>query len=160
MIGKSSMRIMIDDRPVQFSDNDLTNFLRSIRSDEIQSIEVITSPPAKYSAEGNSGIIIIITKKKKKEAWNTSLQTTYRQGNHPIGIVGGNFNYKKNKFKLSCNLNYYKGSIAPVNNSLIEYPTVLWRENNKRRDFYNSFSNSLGVDYEFSEKISIGVNYR
>lgn len=160
MIGKSSMRIMIDDRPVQFSDNDLTNFLRSIRSEEIQSIEVITSPPAKYSAEGNSGIINIVTKKKKEEAWNTSLQTTYRQGNHPIGIVGGNFNYKKNKFKLSYNINYYKGSIAPVNNSLIEYPTVLWRENNKRRDFYNSFSNSLGLDYEFSEKISMGVNYR
>ena len=160
MIGKSSMRIMIDDRPVQFSDNDLTNFLRSIRSDEIQSIEVITIPPAKYIAEGNSGIINIITKKKKEEAWNTSLQTTYRQGNHPIGIVGGNFNYIKNKFKLSYNTNYYKGSIAPVNNSLIEYPTILWKENNKRRDFYDSFSNGLAVDYEFSKKISMGLNYR
>lgn len=160
MIGKSSMRVMINDRVVQLSDNDLTNFLRSLRSDDIQSIEVITNPPAKYSAEGNSGIINIITKNKIEEAWHASLQTTYRQGNHPIGIMGGSFNYNKNKFKLSYNTNYYKGSIAPVNNSLIEYPTILWKENNKRRDFYDSFSNGLEVDYEFSKKISMGMNYR
>lgn len=160
MIGKSSMRIMIDDRIVQLSDNDLANFLRTLSSDDIKSIEVITNPPAKYSAEGNSGMINIITKNKKEESWNASLQSTYRQGNHGIGIFGGNFNYKKNKFKLSYNSNYYKGYIAPVNNSLLEYPTLLWKENNKRKDLYDSFSNNIEVDYEVSKKISMGINYR
>src|SRR5690554_48573 len=94
MIGKSSMMVMIDDRIVQLSGNDLTNYLQSLHSDDIQSIEVITNPPAKYSAEGNSGIINIITKKNKDEAWNGSLQGTYRQGKYPIGIVNGYFNYK------------------------------------------------------------------
>src|SRR5690606_21765800 len=57
MIGKSGMKVMVDDRRVQLSDSELTNYLCSLRSDDIESIEVITTPPAKYSAEGNSGLI-------------------------------------------------------------------------------------------------------
>ncbi|OUD36895.1 carboxypeptidase-like regulatory domain-containing protein, partial [Flavobacterium psychrophilum] len=55
MIGKSGMSIMIDDKLIQLSGYDLVNFLKTISSDNIKNIEVITTPPAKYSAEGNSG---------------------------------------------------------------------------------------------------------
>ena len=55
MIGKSGMAVMIDDKLVQLSGDDLINYLKTISSDNIKSIEVITTPPAKYDAEGNSG---------------------------------------------------------------------------------------------------------
>ena len=59
MIGKSGMLIMIDDRIIQLSGDDLINYLKTLKSDDIKSIEVITNPPAKYNAEGNSGILNI-----------------------------------------------------------------------------------------------------
>jgi hypothetical protein len=55
MIGKSNLQVMINDKIVQLSNEDLINFLRSIASEDIKNIEVITTPPAKYEASGNSG---------------------------------------------------------------------------------------------------------
>ncbi len=57
MIGKNGLSVMIDDRIIPLSGADLINFLKTIKSDDIKSIEVITNPPAKYDAEGNSGLI-------------------------------------------------------------------------------------------------------
>lgn len=50
---------------VNLSGNDLMNYLKSLRSDDIAKIEVITTPPAKYEAQGNSGIINIVLKRIK-----------------------------------------------------------------------------------------------
>lgn len=160
MIGKSSMKIMIDDRVVQLSGDELTNYLRSLRSDDIQNIEVITNPPAKYSAEGNSGIINIVTKKSKIETWNASILTNYKQATYPSFGASGSFNYKKNRLTLTFNTNYYDGSTAPVNKSTIEYPSAIWKEINNRRDFTTYFSSNLGIDYKISEKVSTGFTYR
>lgn len=160
MIGKSSMMLMIDDRIVQLSGTDLTIFLQTLRSDDIQSIEVITNPPAKYSAEGNSGIINIVTKNNKVEVWNGSVQSSYRQTTYPSGGLGGNFNYKKDRFTFTFHTNNFIGSTAPVNSSIIEYPSMTWKENNQRRDSYNSFAGGLGIDYKISDKVSMGFNYR
>src|SRR5690625_1496492 len=79
MIGKNSMAVMIDERLVQLSASDLANLLKTIRWDEIKSIEVITNPPARYSAEGNSGIINIVTKKQRQDAWNATIRSVYQQ---------------------------------------------------------------------------------
>jgi len=160
MIGKSTMSVMVDDRLIQLSSGDLVSYLRSIRSEDIQSIEVITNPPSKYSAEGNSGIINIITKKKKEDFWNASLQTGYKQTTYPGGRVGASFNYKKNNFALNLNTGYYDGSNAPVDRSVINYTDIVWDESNKRHDFTKQFSTNLGVDYRISEKISTGISYR
>ena len=54
---------MINDRIVQMSGSELLNYLKSVRSENIAKIEVITTPPAKYDAQGNSGIINIVLKK-------------------------------------------------------------------------------------------------
>ena len=77
MIGKGgSVSVLIDDRLLQLSGDELTNFLESIASDDVKSIEVITTPPAKYEAEGNGGLINIIYKKGRKNAWNNSARTS------------------------------------------------------------------------------------
>jgi len=101
MIGKSGMAVMIDDRMTYLSGSDLANYLRTLKSDEIKSIEVITNPPAKYSAEGNSGIINIVTKKLRQDAWNTTIRSVYQQATYATGLGGAGFNFKKNKITLS-----------------------------------------------------------
>lgn len=63
LIGKTGLKIMIDGRLLNLSSEDLENYLKSLRSDNISKVEVITIPPAKYDAQGNSGIVNIILKK-------------------------------------------------------------------------------------------------
>ena len=63
IVGKSGVSVMVNDRMINLSGNELINYLRSLRSDNISKIEVITTPPSKYEAQGNSGLINIILKK-------------------------------------------------------------------------------------------------
>ena len=159
MIGKNNMSVMVDDKLILLTGDELINFLKSIPSDNIKSIEVITTPPAKYDAEGNSGLINIKLKKSKLNQWNASLRSSYIQSTYPKGSFGGNFDYQKNKLSLYSNLNYVNGSNAPVETNKIYYPLGLWNEENKRRDFQNSVNGRIGADHKISEKFSVGMQY-
>ena len=159
MVGKGGLGVMIDDKMIQLSGDELINFLKTIKSDDIKSIEVITNPPAKYNAEGNSGLINIITKKARKDSWKAAVRSLYQQASYGTETIGGSFNYQKNKITLVTNMNGTNGSISPVETSEISYPTILWSEKNKRRDFSNMYSARVAFDYKISDKINMGLNY-
>ena len=61
--GKDNVRIMVDGKPSQLSQDQLANLLRNTNANLIQKIEIITNPSAKYDAAGNAGIINIVLKK-------------------------------------------------------------------------------------------------
>lgn len=61
--GVWGTRVMIDGKMLNLSGDDLNNYLQTLRSNEIQSIEVIAHPSAEFEAEGSGGIINIILKK-------------------------------------------------------------------------------------------------
>ncbi|MBQ4819270.1 outer membrane beta-barrel family protein [Aquimarina sp. MMG016] len=156
MIGKSGMGVLVDDRLIQLSGEDLTNFLKTIKSDDIKSIEVITNPPAKYEAEGNSGLINIKLKKSRQDSWNLAIRSAYQQASYPTGNFGMGFTYQKNKLTLFSDVNYTKGSIAPDKKYYIDYPEQFWFEQHQTRDFTNALGYKLGVDYKLSEKLTTG----
>ncbi|MGO8056246.1 hypothetical protein, partial [Rhizobium leguminosarum] len=76
---------------------DLANLLRNMNASQLDQIEIMTNPPAKYDAAGNSGIINIKTKKTKTMVFNGSLSLTYGQGLYHKLNESFNFNYRKNK---------------------------------------------------------------
>ena len=121
MIGKGNMLVLINDRPTQLSGDDLISYLKTLKSDEIKKIEVITNPPSKYTAEGNSGVLNIITKNAKKNTWNSTIRSVYQQATYATGSIGGNFNLQKNKLTFSSSINYLNGSNAPVETNNIFY---------------------------------------
>ena len=65
IVGKRGVSVMINDRILNISGADLVNYLKSLRSDDVAKIEVITTPPSKYEAQGNSGLINIVLKKNR-----------------------------------------------------------------------------------------------
>jgi outer membrane receptor protein involved in Fe transport len=159
IIGKSEVRVLVNDRLIQLTGDDLTVFLKSIRAEDIQSIEVITNPPAKYEVEGNSGLLNIKLKKSKLNSFNTSIRSSYKQATYSTAIVGVGLMYQKNKIAILSDINYSKGSIESTLKNNIFYPEQLWQEKNIGRDFTNSLSYKLGIDYRLSKKISIGLLY-
>lgn len=159
MIGKSGMSIMVDERLIQLSGDDLINFLKTIPSDNIKSIEVITAPPAKYSAEGNSGLVNIKLKKAKKDSWSASVNSVYRQMTFPAGSLGGTLNYDKNKVTMVLNSTCVIGDNQGVEKSKIEYPILLWNSETKGKYSRKSISNRFGLDYQLTKKWSTGIQY-
>lgn len=159
MIGKSNMSVMVEDKLIQLSGDDLINFLKTIPSGNIKNIEVITTPPAKYDAQGNSGLINIKLKKIKQNSWNSSIRSTHTQTTYPAGSLGGSFNYNKDNISIESDLGYTNGSIAPNYNTTFFYPTQIWNEVNTNRNYYNLIRGKLGFNYKFSDKFNIGIQY-
>ncbi|WP_462219742.1 carboxypeptidase-like regulatory domain-containing protein, partial [Ferruginibacter sp.] len=65
--GKQGVMIMVDGKPTYLSGPELTNMLRNMSSNQLDQIEIMTNPSAKYDASGRSGIINIKTKKNKQK---------------------------------------------------------------------------------------------
>jgi hypothetical protein len=156
MIGKGSVSVMIDDRLLQLSGEELTAFLETIKKEDIKSIEVITNPPAKYSAQGNSGLVNIKMKKIINDNWNASIGGRYHQATYAKGTLWAGFNSKKNKTSLYSNIYYSNGNRAYIMNSKVFYPNYLWNEIGNGKYQFNVVNTKLGVDYEISKKITTG----
>ncbi len=159
IIGKSGMNVMINDRFIQLSGEDLINYLKNIKSDDIKKIEVITNPPAKYDAQGNSGLINIVTKTVKSNSYNGSARTSLSQSKKSIGTTGINLNYQQNKLTLTSNLSYSNGSKQPYQKYTLTYPTYTWVEENNKSTFTNNTSGGFTIDYKVSNKTKIGGEY-
>jgi outer membrane receptor protein involved in Fe transport len=159
MIGKSGMAVMVDDRLIELSGDDLVNYLRTIPSDNIAKIEVITTPPAKYQAAGNSGLINIKLKKVKKDSWNSSVGSTITQRSFFGGTVQGDFNYNKDKLSLQSSLNI--GNTVKTNTDENEtfFLNETWSSKSPRK-IDNKFVNlRAGIDYQLSSKWTTGIQY-
>jgi hypothetical protein len=94
MVGKSGVAVMVNERMLNLSGSELINYLRSLRSENIEKIEVITAPPAKYEAQGNSGLINIVLKKNQNLGWNGSLTTSLFQTTYTGNSNSATVNYQ------------------------------------------------------------------
>lgn len=159
IIGKSGMAVMINDRLIQMSGEQLLNYLRSIPSSEIKSIEVITTPPAKYDAEGNNGLINIKIKKNRENSWKLTLRNIYMQQTYMGGTSGMTFHYNKNKFSLFVNQSYTKNRNKVVFKNDIFYHDDVWRLQRNQINENEYYNGRIGINYQFTPKVLVGVQY-
>jgi len=98
--GKNGVQVFIDGKPSPLSGADLANYLKSMQSTQIESIELITNPSAKYEAAGNAGIINIRLKKNKAYGFNGSVNAGWAIATFPKYNSGVNINYRYKKINL------------------------------------------------------------
>jgi outer membrane receptor protein involved in Fe transport len=96
--GNTNVKVLINNKPSSIMASSVADAMKQIPADMIKSVEVITSPSAKYDAEGSSGIINIITKKNTLQGLTLNIDTS-------VGIRGSslnlNGNYRKGKMGFS-----------------------------------------------------------
>ncbi len=92
--GNSNIRVLINNKPSTIIAQSVADALKQIPADQIKTVEVITSPSAKYDAEGSGGIINIITKKNTLQGLTLNLDTGLGNRGANLGLNG---NYRKGK---------------------------------------------------------------
>ncbi|CAN5366438.1 outer membrane beta-barrel family protein [soil metagenome] len=86
--GSQNIMVLINNRPSAITANSIADALKQIPSDMIKSVEVITSPSAKYDAEGTGGIINIITKKNAIDGYSLGLDSSVGLRGSNLGLNG------------------------------------------------------------------------
>src|SRR5258706_6049153 len=162
--GKAGVVIYIDGRPSYLSGADLANLLRSMNASQLEQIEIMTNPPAKYDAAGNSGVINIKTKKNKQFGYNGSITSGYTQGRYARFNDGFNFNYRNGKLNLFSNLNYNynrRGQELYITRNFHQETTKeitsVFDQTSNMLNHNNFYSAKVGLDYNASKKTTIGV---
>ena len=155
--GKNGVQIYIDGKPSPLTGTDLTAYLKSLQSSQIESIEIITNPSAKYDAAGNAGIINIKLKKNKSFGTNGSVNAGYNIGIYPKYNAGLNFNNRNKKVNLFGSYNF--------NDTKTEFNFKLYRElldtvfdqTNLIITDSRTHGFKAGLDYYINPKSTFGV---
>ena len=161
--GKSGVKFMIDDKPVYLSGEQLRNYLRSLTSDNIKSIELITNPSAKYDAAGTAAIININLKKGTKRGANGTVSTRYNQGIY--GSYGASLNLNYGAKNANYFINYDYGNNTFFDKGYEQrrylYPNLLtyFEQNYFDKTKGNNNFLRLGADYSLNEKSSVGFSF-
>lgn len=160
MRGSSNLTILIDGKPSGMSALSSADVLNQIPASQIESIEIITNPSAKYDPEGTAGIINVVMKKKGVTGINGQITAFGGTGNKYNGsailnyrLNGANFSFgydnrTSNFTSFSTNS---RNSTVSANSALIEQDV----DGNSLMQFNNL---SLGFDYTFNEKDNIGIS--
>ncbi|HEX8279303.1 MAG TPA: carboxypeptidase regulatory-like domain-containing protein, partial [Segetibacter sp.] len=109
--GKQGVIILMDGKPTYLSGQDLANLLKNTPAGQLDQIEIMSQPSAKFDASGNSGVINIKTKRTKQIGFNGSATIGYTQGVYPKSNNSFNINYRKGKVNFFANYSYsyFKG---------------------------------------------------
>ena len=102
--GSSNIRVLINNKPSSILAGNLADALKQLPADQIASVEVITTPGAKYDGEGTAGIVNIILKKNNLQGVNGSVNAA--AGNRSSN-AGFSFNARRGKVGVNTNLSSY-----------------------------------------------------
>lgn len=158
IVGKSSVAVMVNGRMLNLSGDALMNYLKTIRSENISKVEVITTPPAKYEAQGNSGIINIVLKKNPNLGFSGNIGTGINQRTYFGGSANGTLNYQTEKLSLSLKTNYTNSAKRTNENYSIISDTIS-KSKSIRKDMWKNLSPSLMMSYKIGKKSEVGFNY-
>lgn len=158
--GNAQYRILIDGKPSGMMDRNALDILKSMPASTIKSIEVITSPSAKYDAEG-LGLINIVTNKRKVDGYNGSANTSWRM---PVGGPGAgtSFTFKAGKLVVSASGGISR-SLAPEtdgNLGRVTNTSNLSQQYYRRSDGRNNyFVTELSYEVDTLNLLSASFNY-
>jgi len=157
LLGKSGVMIYIDGKQSPLHGDQLAAYLKTIQSTEIDNIEIITNPSAKYDAEGSAGIINIKLKKDKGLGANASVNFGYSKGDYAQFNGSITSNYKAKKYNLFGNYGYNDGESGNYMNLYREQNGLVLDSKNNKINEWNGHNFKAGADFYLDKNSTFGI---
>ena len=165
--GNQNILVLINNKPSSIVASSVSDALKQIPADEIKSVEVITSPSAKYDAEGSAGIINILTKKNTLHGLTLNINSGIGLRGSNLGL-NGNLRTGKMGFTLGgWGRSFYNTTGSFENEQLtrafqedgtVDETLNLQRANTRNNGLFGNYN--LGWDYDINKKNSLAASVR
>lgn len=161
LVGKSGVRVMINGRLSHIPADGLVPYLSGLSADDIERIELITSPPADLDAEGNAGYINLVLKRHPDDGLSGTANASAGYGAGGLGNTGTSVNYRRNRisvygsyaFRWNSQPQFFSNFRRVVaDGGTTEMPTVSERDPVRRH--HNA---RLGLDYQVGSSTTVGA---
>ena len=155
--GNDAARILINGKPSRLVGIN-SSFIKELPADAIEKVEVITSPSARYEAEGSGGIINIILRKSKKLGFNGSISAN--TGNPRSNSISTNINYRSGKINFFNSSSVYDRIRPGSSSGITEYfngsePSTFFSEDRERERISDGYFINNGFEWYIDEKTSL-----
>jgi iron complex outermembrane receptor protein len=161
--GKQGVTILMDGRPTYLSGAELANLLKGMQASQLDQIEIMTNPPAKYDASGNSGVINIRTKKNKMKGFNGNVTAGFGQGAYPKTNESLSLNYRNGRLNMFSNYsfgrneNYQQLDIYRRYKNEDGSTNAIFEQSAFMKRLYVNNNLKLGMDYMLTNKTTVGI---
>jgi outer membrane receptor protein involved in Fe transport len=161
--GSQNIRVLINNKPSTIVASSVADALKQIPADQIKTVEVITSPSAKYDAEGSGGIINIITKKNSLQGLNLNVDAGVGNRGSSLSLNGG---YRKKKLGFTLG-GFGRSWYNTITKTRLAQTSVVDGQNFRILQTGDGYSQglfgqyNLGMDYDLAKNQSLtaGVRY-
>lgn len=161
--GSQNIRVLINNKPSTIIASSVADALKQIPADQIKTVEVITSPSAKYDAEGSGGIINIITKKNNLQGLSLNIDGGIGNRGSMLGLNGS---YRKGKGGVTLG-GFGRGIYNTITKSSLDQTSTVNGVSTLTRQTGDGSSEglfgqyNLGFDYDLAKNQSLtaGVRY-
>ncbi len=161
MLGKDGVNILIDGKQSYVPAEGLVAFLEGLSADNVESIELITAPPADFDAEGNAGFINLVLKNRPDDSLSGSASISGGYGNGEVGSASTDARYRRGRLAVFGNYAFswdaqgqvfetYRELVAT--NAVVETPSLADRDPIQR-----NHNGRLGIDYELTKRTTVGA---
>ncbi|WP_157638089.1 TonB-dependent receptor domain-containing protein [Flexithrix dorotheae] len=161
--GQNGTLIMINGRPIRMSSEEITNLLKGMSADNVQKIELLTNPSAKYDADGGAGIINLVLKKNDTQGTNGSVSASLGYGYGAKEMVSLNLNHRKGNtnyfgtYAFSNDNTYYSWHAIGTSNNPVFGGENAFDFQNQTEQKNNSHNLQLGMEKELSNTFFVGT---
>jgi ferric enterobactin receptor len=162
--GRQGLLVVIDGKRTPLAGADLAEYLRSLPAEQLQSIELITSPPASYDAQGGAGVIALNLKKDQRLGTNGSLNASYgysEQGKLTGGLAlnhrrknlnaYGNYTYTDRRYFTRVDFDRQFAATPQL-------PATATVQANDQRSHLRSHAGKAGLDLTLSKRTLLGLS--
>ncbi|KAA5548255.1 outer membrane beta-barrel protein [Adhaeribacter rhizoryzae] len=159
MSGKEGVVVMLNGKTSRIPMATLMQMLSGMNTNTIERIELVSTPSAKYDAEGNAGVINIVLKKSSAIGTNGSYSATLGYGWYEKPGTSFNLNHRRQKLNLYGNGSFlwdHGRSEITSNRSVVNQPDVIHTATTTNRELHNiNYTARLGFDYLLNEHTTI-----
>lgn len=157
MLGKGKILFFIDDREIKMDMKGLIVYLNAMPSLNLKAIELMKTPPAKYTAEGDAGVINFVTKKLRNNYYGGLITNKLSVKECVYDDAGISLQYKRKRVVAYVNTDFGLGKINFKNKTDINYLQEKRKTNSQRLKDNGYVITTAGIDYVLTENSTVGA---